>query len=605
MWRRVARDERADEGFSLVEVILAMVIIAGVLATMMGIVISSLTTVAQARQRQTATALATQAMEEMRALPYNTVTQHDSLATPDATAVYAISVAGQWRLGLDISGRDLPGLTGQEALVLNDVSGRTDDVTVDEVTYRVHTYVTLATTAPGAQQSFNLTSVIAYTSNVSKGQRVTVQRSVTFSPTGCLSTAQNPFAAPCQAYFTANAGQTLGGVTVSNPLDSTLPVLGFEEGTLLDIGLSNNSATVRVEQTATGNANSSTSSVRKLTSVESESGGLVASTSVDSDPSSTTNQAESANVSQSAGPLSLTGTAGTLTASPWTSGSGQARSAIFADSAQCTGLAGGLATGPDSTHLRPCSSSSASDGGSMLSVIYKPTVPAGFSSMDIAILRAVPSGTAARGVAAQLAAANGEACTSGSVPFTLGCAYSAASRTLGAVTVGSLPPAPQPGPPGMDSRALVYLSGLTETVRAEEGQRARTPAYTRSGTLAIYNGTGYTNVNITTSTNGSWPIVADVVYTRPNGAQLTLHYEGSVTVSAPAMTYTPATRTGDLKVDCQAEACVSTYNGGSAVVVNMTVDVIDAGTTIGRFGVNTNLGGLLAQSTFKAAADAP
>lgn len=595
-------EDHTDEGFSLVEVILAMVIIAGVLATMLGIVVSSLTTVAQARQRQTATALATQAMEQMRALPYATVTQHDSAATPDATAIYAVVASGQWRLALDLSGNDLPGLTGQEALVLNAVSGRTDDIFVDEVTYRVHTYVTLATTAPGAQQSFNLTTVVTYTSTVSKGQRVAVQRSVTFSPTGCLSTAQNPFSAPCQAYFTANAGQSLGGITVANPVDSTLPILGFEEGTLLELGLSGDSATVRIEQTATGNANATTSSAREIAAVESESGGLTAATSVDSDPSSTTNQAESQTVSQSAGPRSLTGTAGTLTATPWSSGGGQASSAIFAEPAQCTGLTSALSTG-DATKRRPCSSASISESGGAMSIVYSPSVPAGFSSMDIPIVQALPSGTAAKSVAAQLAANNSGICDNGATPFTIGCSYAAASRTLGAVTVGAPPAAG--APPGMDAKGLVRLSGLTEVARTEEGERAEAPFYSRNGTLLIYNGTGYTTQPITAGTNGNWPILADLTYTRPNGATITLHYEGSVTVTAPTMTYTPSPRTGVLKTDCQAEACVSTYNGGSAVVVNLTVDVIDGGVVIGRFGVATNLGGLLTQSTFKAAADAP
>src|SRR5665647_3123532 len=206
---------RDEAGFSLVEVILAMVIIAGVLASMLGIVVSSLTTVAQARQRQTATALATQGIEVLRALPYDTVTLNHAGDTPDATATYAVFESGVYHLRTT-----LPSLNLNEQLMVNDVSGRTEDITVDEVTYRVHTYVTLA-----ANDAFNLTVLVTYTSTVSHGQRITAQRSVTFSPAGCLSTAQNPFAAPCQAYFTATAGQTLGGITVTNPDDGTAPIL--------------------------------------------------------------------------------------------------------------------------------------------------------------------------------------------------------------------------------------------------------------------------------------------------------------------------------------------------------------------------------------------
>jgi len=596
--RRRGTGIRDEAGFSLVEVILAMVIIAGVLASMLGIVVSSLTTVAQARQRQTATALATQGIEVLRALPYDTVTLNHAGDTPDATATYAVFESGVYHLRTT-----LPSLNLNEQLMVNDVSGRTKDITVDEVTYRVHTYVTLA-----ANDAFNLTVLVTYTSTVSHGQRITAQRSVTFSPTGCLSTAQNPFAAPCQAYFTATAGQTLGGITVTNPDDGTAPLLGFDSagGTTLELGLASNGATLFLEQTASGNSNAMTSGAAQDSATPGSSGGVTSIADVDSDPSSVPNQALiTTTTGQTSAAQSLTGSAGTLTVKPGTGDSGRSAAAIYAAGTHCIGTNGaGLNTGPDSTHLRPCASSQVTAPTSAATLNYLPNSPGGFSSMTLPILSVAGTSTPARAVAAQLAAANLDACTAGSGPGSVGCAYGAATRTLGEVRVG-YPLTGGVGPVGMDN-GLVRLSGLSEQVRAEEGQGARVPSYTRTGHISVWTSANtYADLDdLSAGASGSWPVDAQILYTSPSGKQLTLHYTGTVIVSPAQQVRTPATRTGDLNLDCQDQACVSQYNGGSAVVLSLSVSVLENGTEIGRFGIAANLGGLTSQATFKAAADA-
>lgn len=605
MWRRGDRRRRTDEGFSLIEVILAMVIIAGVLATMLGVVVSSLTTIAQARQRQTATALATQAIERLRALPYDTVTQSDPVETPAVTAVYAVPDGPGYALRTTLQNLSL-----DEELVVNEVSGRTEDFLIDGVTYRVHTYVSLAAVTAGGQQPFNFTAIVAYTSSVSDGERVTAQRSVAFSPAGCLSTAQNPFAAPCQAYFTANAGQALGGIIVSNPDDSELAMPGFATAgpgrASLEIGLPANSATVLVEQTATGNASAMTSGTRRIDAGETATGSVSAAAAVDSDPSSTPAQEESVTASQSASSLSVSGTAGTLTVSPYSSDSERAAAAVFADTTYCTdgtAAGAGLTTGP-AIARRPCASSNVDPSGSDAAVVYSPNSPGGFNSMNLTVLSASP-GTVARAVAAQIAAPNSDVCTAGTGPTGMGCAFARATRNVGTVRLG-VPVIGSTAPlPGWNNAfGIVHLSGLTETVRAEEGAGNRAPAYTRTGTLNVYNGTGYTQVVLGPAISQTIPVDTMLTYTSPSGKLLTLHYTGQVLVQAASTERTPATRTGDLTQDCKDQACVTEANGGSAVVINVTVSVLEGGAEIGRFGVATDLGGLLAQTTYKEAADA-
>jgi len=600
MERRGRRASR-DEGFSLVEVILAMVIIVGVLATMLGFVVSSLTTIAQGRQRQTATALATQAMEEMRALPYDTITLNHAGDTPDATATYAVAESGGYFLRAT-----LPNLSLNEVLIVNDVSGRTRTETVDEVSYRVHRYVTV-----GPNDSFNLTVIVAYTSGVSRGQRVTVQRSVAFSPTGCLSTAQNPFAAPCQAYFTANAGTAHGGFSVVNPIDATQPILGFANsgGTLLELGLPSTSASVLVEQTASAMATATTSGAAQTSTVAGSSGSVTADVGLDSDPSSVPGQWDiKTTAGQTSSTQSLSGVAGSLTATPGTGDTGRAAGGIFAQGTHCVGPTNNaLATGPDADHLRPCASSHVLGNTSPATLNYLPNSPGGFSSMTIPIVSIDDVSSPARAVAAQLAHLpganpNANACTAGAGPTGNGCAYAAARRELGELYVGYSPTGAV-GPAGMNE-GVVHLSGMTEEVLAEEGAGGRAPTYTRGGVLRVWNGTTYAQVALSSTSSASIPVDAQIVYSSPSGKQLTLHYTGQVTVNAAQLVRTPATRTGDLVDDCQDQPCVSQYNGGSSVAISLTVSVLEGGAELASFGVAGDLGGLVGQATYKEAADA-
>ena len=63
----------ADAGFALIELVVALSVVFAVVASMIFLFVGSLKTVTQAKQRQTATALATQTLERLRALPYDVI----------------------------------------------------------------------------------------------------------------------------------------------------------------------------------------------------------------------------------------------------------------------------------------------------------------------------------------------------------------------------------------------------------------------------------------------------------------------------------------------------------------------------------------------------
>lgn len=585
-----------DAGFTLVEVIVAMFITVTVMLSLTYATVGSLKSIQQARQRQTATALATQQLERLRALPYDTVTQPDGSTGVKSGLQYVSTSGGSSTFAPAAS--LLPGVS--EPLVVNTVSGQWTDTVVDHVTYRVQTYVTKAAATASGSQSFNLTAIVRWTSSVWPGGRETIQRSTTFSPAGCLSTATSPFAAPCQAYYTVRAGEALSGLTITDPVDSSQTMLGLSASKLqLDLG--STSTNLLVEQVAKGTAGASTSGAAMESPGISKTGGEAADVAVDSDPSSVPGQSLSVGTpAHSSGTLTTGGSGGTLTLRPSSADSGSAAAAISADGTICTGANGSPLTTGVSGLLRPCSSANMQTAGSSSVLTY---ISPGGNAIDIATLGT--AGAPSRAVAAVLSGTNAGICSAGGV---VDCGHAASARSIGAAGFGTSPFGSAPS--GFQAnRGLWSLSGLTETASAEEGKGALAPSFSRSGTLSIWNGSGYDTVNLasyaspaTASLPGSelWVIPATTV----DYGDVEIDYEGSVTVQRPRITRTPATRTGVVATDCKTDACASVVDASGAVTARVVVTVRSGGTVLTTFAAVTDLGGLTANASYKAAANA-
>lgn len=69
------RQLELDGGFSLVELMVAMAIIGGVLLGLVTLQTMAMVTIAQAKERQQATAIANEVLEQLRALPWNSITK--------------------------------------------------------------------------------------------------------------------------------------------------------------------------------------------------------------------------------------------------------------------------------------------------------------------------------------------------------------------------------------------------------------------------------------------------------------------------------------------------------------------------------------------------
>lgn len=573
---------RSDEsGFALIEIIVSMVITLIVMSALLGVFVSSLSTISLAKQRQSATALATQVMEQLRALPYNTVTASTTSTAPtgDPNVEY-VSPAKFKPVG--IAGVN-------EKLVVNTVSPTFRTQSLDGVTYTVRQYVSEAPTpVGGSQRSFSLTAIISWTSNASNGIKTTVERSAVYSPTGCLSTVTRPFSGPCQAYYTAQAGHSTAGISVT-PTDESLGAIPGFAGNRIELVLPLLSSNLLLEQTTTARTRAvTTEGLANGVSAGGVSGGVEASAIVDSDPSSAGGQQQApATAAQTATPKTLTGSAGTLRVTPSSGDSGVARAAVAANGTLCAGADANSTPLNTGSPGRPCASGQVQAGGTAARLVYEPDPSYGLLPMTLATVGPATS----RAAAAHLTAANSGAGACGSAG--VGCAHAAARRSLDDVVIGALPTSGAP----VGYVGAWKVTALAEAALAERGPGTTTPTYTRSGAFSYWNGTGYTPVPLTAATQQDiTPSPVTVAYTAPSGAALQLTVSSTVSVQAAvASTSGPP--------NCDTAACLA-QTGTGGIRGQTTYTVTLGGAVQTSFVVLTNLAGLTAESSYKAAPSA-
>ncbi len=217
-----------DAGFTLVELIVAMLVIAIVLVAIITIQARALTTNAVSQARQEATALGNEAMEELRATPWNYL-QKGLYSGFEAAAAAATGAVDPFGSG---STRDFNGSpftlrvspagvndqnvadpwvplfdeNGSNARVLTSPSGNGN-------TFVVRAYVTEEPT--GVAGAVGLVVAVSWTKKTDGTTAHTVITSTAYSPAegGCGDPSTSPFLASCQAVFDATA--TSSGLVMS------------------------------------------------------------------------------------------------------------------------------------------------------------------------------------------------------------------------------------------------------------------------------------------------------------------------------------------------------------------------------------------------------
>src|SRR5262249_32883220 len=162
-----------------------------------------------------AAGLAGQAIEEVRALPFDTVTKglsaNDSTIGTDSN----ITTCGG---GKCYGGEVIPTSGYVTGTTITPLVPHLRTISVGQTTFTV--YVTYYNNVTD-QTTYRLTSVASWAaSGARNGARHLVKLStVLYSPNGCLSTATHPFAAPCQPFLYGQGTSGQGSVAVTGSVD--------------------------------------------------------------------------------------------------------------------------------------------------------------------------------------------------------------------------------------------------------------------------------------------------------------------------------------------------------------------------------------------------
>ncbi|MDP9181278.1 MAG: prepilin-type N-terminal cleavage/methylation domain-containing protein [Actinomycetota bacterium] len=589
----------ADGGFTLIELSVAMFVTLLVVAALAAAFLSSIRGIALAKQRQAATGIATATMEQFRAIDYASLSS--GMTCSDLAGDTRVTLSGGCSAG--VTGTFTPGFSNiSEPLVLQTSGPSAAPLnphktikTVENARYTIASYVTRAT---ATSQSFNLTVIVSWVSSVSKGTKQIVQRSVSFSPSRCLSSATHPYAGACQAEFNGDAGLSKAGIVVVNADDGSSLIPGLGLATKLDLDWANLSSTVNSEQITTLTGLAGATGVTTISGTKSQTGGATATSAADTDPGSASAGVSTATLSQSSiSSQSVSGTGGTLSLTPTTTDSGALDARASSTASSCYDASNVFINALS----LPCSWGNVQPSGSASTLELN--LPGGAPNWTLTSMAAAPS--PARSVVSRVGVSGGTACPTTVTP---GCLTSQASRSLGTVSLGALPPTQTSGDaaPAGWTGSLVTLSGLQESAYAEAGPGHRNPSFTRSaGTLSYYDvatGTVKTVSNFMTLPSNLSINLGTTTGTYFKGSHTTVvSIAGSMKVGSVAP-IAPSISIPDTA--CKSTACTYSATPASTLTATLVYTVTIDGVPATRFAVSVDLGALVARAAYKAAFDA-
>lgn len=583
----------ADAGFSLVELLVALLLIGVVISSLAALQIGSLETITLAKQRQTATALANQAIERLRSLPYGTLSQ--GLNAADAASDTGWISGGRLKAPWDE--RVVTSTDQADAALVPHVQTET----VGSQPYTVRRYVTSPKDAGGADvissNDFWLTAVVEWTSAVTKGQtKSVVVRNREVLPAGCKGSVEHPYAGPCQPFFHADANWSTGAITVSSsdPVQGLFVGSAYSQAAVVLPGIASN---VEIEQVSSAQARAITSGT--ILGSVAGSGQVTGQVQSDIDPATgTASTPAPVTVSQQTTGLQQTISTphGVLTLSPSTADSGGAASgALVNASTGCNDLAGVALTAS-----RSCASSWVQPSGTTQAVVDLASV-GGRDLAPMTLGSVVAPGEPARAFSARFTAGTAGHCagTTGD-----GCAGAGARRSLGAVLVAGLPPAETGDQIPAGFEGMVQLTGYAEQATSEIGLGSAAIgttdrfAVTRTGMLRVWTGTGYQQIDLSALASGQNVELgaATASYGNPDGGGvIQVVASGTVSIGGIVQTKTPSGA-------CQPDSCTGEAQAGR-IIATVSYVVSLGGTTVTSFQVSVDLGALVTTTSYRAVPD--
>ena len=608
---RLRSDER---GFSLLETVIAITVIFGALLTLSYAATIGFQYESLARQKQTATGIADQIMEQTRGLAWDRITaghlSSDLTADPNLVTSCAGDAAGVYRL---LSCTAQTGRPGSGERVVAGASScassspdcvvplvrHTGQITQNNIEYTWRTYdtnncPTLTTGGCAATTPYRVTVIVTWTGGRVAPNKIVQVQSLFWSPTGCRSTSTHPFAAPCQPFFLGVSSVAQGNINVTGTVAGTT----FESG---DLSTSGVQSSVQQEQLSQAEGSFSQSGVRLVDSLgaATAAGDVAASSAADTDPgtgASTWSEVTCGTSVLCAGGSVSTGSSNTVVL---TAPGGETAQS---DSTTAAGAANICPPPPDTgqTDGKPCSGSRIQQGGELSAVVTLNGAATPLGNATLArILAAAGSPNTTFSDRVQYNATGLCSPITGSD----GCLEQTTTRAVGTVNVGALPenvPATLPWT-GVNAWNGYYFSivGYTDNATAAVGSNSSSsaaggnvPAPTASigvgATVHCWNGIGYTTVLASSATavacapfDFTWPISGHMIRIQMSGT------------TSPAV----ITRSPQAAATSQTDVTAQITPPGATITYVVTVD----GATVADLTITVNLNTLEARGTYAAA----
>ena len=552
----------AQDGLTIIEMAVAFGIMFISLLALARTATVAFSDTANSRQRQTGNQLANQLLEQVAALPWETLQK--GLATEDLSTDTAniVSCAGTYRY-LDCTGEEIahtPGLSDVAPLVPHmgtvDPEDPEDEGLVGTYSWRV--YVTKASDAPSAG-GYRVIAIVDWEDRARQGLRSEVEvQTIRYSPSGCVDDATHTVTGPCSPYF-YGTGRAGGGTVVTTGTWAE----GDAPFDLLSMTLLSQTADAQLENVFKVEGDVSlptlTSIIGGVESVESEA----TASAADTDPATPAGTYSTGSVNTSAGKtIQLNDSGNKLTLSYGSGSSGSSTSATAAGSAQPCNL---------QVDGKACGFSEGTQSGAMTQTIdlkdpgFATLVSVGTSSTPVTtyVRRSVPPGE------------------NGLIRETV-------TWNIPEIRVGGIPSAINPpGPPGAWQGYWARLSGFSATAVAEAGTGTAAPTVTiNGGTIQTWHGGGYNSYSICapasapcSAPTAGGSAMLSTVSKKTGGQQVDISGEvgwESSTVDDPAVS---GTTRGEAKATI-----------GSPFVVEMRYVVTDGGETVADLTIQVTAG---------------
>ena len=453
-----------------------------------------------ARQKDAATGVANQIMEDARGLAYSKITT--GMLSTDLTDSRIVSCSSVYRFlscspGATVgSGEKIVFSTSPTAVnPTQPLIPHTGTITNNGVPDTWSIYDTQDDSVSNAP--YRLTVVVTWTGGRGTFSKVVQIQSLFWSPTGCHSTSLHPFAAPCQPFFFGSASVPAGYINITGTVDH----IDFSSGDLLTPDVESNGQVEQVSQVQ-GSVTRSAVSVTDNGSTSTAGGAVATTTAADTDPGSSSGVYSRTrcptDVACAGGAVSSSSGGGTTFT--FTAPSNETFETDSTTSASVTNVCP-PPTATGETDAQPCGGSRDQQGGTLSAVLSMNEISSGLGSATIAqILQAAssPDTTFVNRVVNPASALCAPAATSD------GCLEQTDTRTIGTVNIGGLPSG-MTAPAGWSGASawngyFLSIVGYQDTATAAAGVNAPLPtASVTAGTVYYWNGVGYSNLAATSA----------------------------------------------------------------------------------------------------------